>query len=299
MKLLISAIEWHQSQEGWVCTLQGYADTVYKVQLNPQRTLRWQIQSGQSCIGSITDSTSPLSQPFAGAWKPCSENAPVTKGRQCQACAQATDLHPCIICKGSICRADPQRQQTCLTQTSYVYVASFGSKLLKVGVAHHSRILKRWIEQGANVATRLLETNGRDARRYETLIHDTFNVRSQVPTQYKFNAFWNPMIPQETAAIAQLVNTIRKQIPDLPIYQDTIHDLSPLYGLPPFTHRPLLLSVTSQQLITGIILGVKGSLLVLQVQGLPHILNLQQLIGRSIVITEAGATIVQRILDEF
>jgi hypothetical protein len=178
-------------------------------------------------------------------------------------------------------------------------LASFGSKLLKVGVAYHSRIPKRWIEQGANVATRLLETNGRDARRYETLIHDTFNVRLQVPTQYKFDALWNPMIPQETAAIAQLANKIRKQSPGLPLYQDTIHDLSPLYGLPPFTHRPLLLSVTAQQLITGIILGIKGSLLVLQVQGLPYILNLRQLIGRSIVVKETGATIVQRILDEF
>jgi hypothetical protein len=186
-----------------------------------------------------------------------------------------------------------------LTLTSYVYLASFGSKLLKVGVTHHARIPKRWIEQGANVATRLLETNGRDARRYETLIHDIFNVRSQVPTQYKFDALWNPMIPQESAAIRQLADKIRKQVPDLPIYQDTIHDLSPIYGLPPFTHRPLSLSITPQQLITGVILGVKGSLLVLQVQGLPHILNLQQLIGRSIVITEAGATVVQRVLDEF
>lgn len=299
MKLLITAIQWQQNEQGWVCTVRGFADAIYRVKLNPQRVLRWQIQPGRSCIGYVTYKTSSSMHPFTGAWKPCSENAPVTKGRRCHTCAQAMELHPCIICKGSICRADPQSQQTCLTLTSYVYLASFGPKLLKVGVAHHSRILKRWIEQGANVATRLLETNGRDARRYEALIHDTLHVRSQVPTRLKHDALWNPMISQETVAITQLTDKIREQIPELHLYRDKIKNLSPIYGLPAFTHRPLPLPVTPQHPITGKILGAKGSLLVLQVQGLPHILNLHQLLGRSIMVTEAGARTVQRVLDEF
>lgn len=299
MKLLITAIDWHYSEPRWICTLQGYADTIYQLRFTPQRVIEWQIQPGRSCIGSVTYHKSSSAHPFAGKWKPCPENAPAIQGKHCPQCAQATELHPCIICNGSICRADPQRQQTCATQTSYVYLASFGPKLLKVGVAHHSRIPKRWIEQGANLATRLLETNGREARRYETLIHDTFNVRSQIPTQYKFNTLAKPMITQETDAITQLADEIQKQEPTLPFYHDTIHDLTSIYGLPIFTHRPLLMSVSHQQLITGVILGVKGSVLVLQVQGIPHILNLRQLVGRSIVTTEGGPTVVQRVLDEF
>lgn len=299
MKLLITAIEWHYGTQRWICTLQGYADTIYQLQLKPQRVIEWQIQPGRSCIGSVTYRKSSSAHPFARKWKPCPENAPATQGKRCPSCAQATELHPCIICNGSICRADPQRQQACATQISYVYLASFGPTLLKVGVAHHSRIPKRWIEQGANVATQLLETNGREARRYETLIHDTYDVRSQIPTQYKFNALAKPMIPQETAAITQLAEKIQKQEPALPFFHDTIHDLTSIYGLPRFTHRPLLMSISPQQLITGVILGVKGSVLALQVQGIPHILNIRQLVSHSIVITKGSPNIVQRVLDEF
>jgi hypothetical protein len=168
-----------------------------------------------------------------------------------------------------------------------------------VGVAHHSRVPKRWIEQGANVATRLLETNGREARRYETLIHETFDVRLQIPTQYKFDALWKPMTAHEPAAISTLVDEVRSQTPNLPFYQDTIHDLTASYGLPLFAHRPLIITIAPHHLVTGMILGVKGSILMLQVQGIAHILNLRQLIGRSIIISESGPTVVQRVLDEF
>jgi hypothetical protein len=299
MQLLITGIEWLYDTRRWKCTLQGYGDTIYQLELKPQQMIEWQIQSGRACIGSITYRKSSSTQTFTEIWKPCPDNASPMQGKRCLPCAQATELHPCIRCNGSICRADPQRQQTCSTQTSYVYLASFGPKLLKVGVAHHSRIPKRWIEQGANVATRLLETNGRKARRYETFIHDTFNVRSQVPTQYKFDTLWKFMTQQETTAISTLVDEIQRQAPNLPFYQDTIHDLTASYGLPLFAHRPLLIAVAPHQLVTGMILGVKGSILVLQVHGIPHTLNLRQLIGRSIMISEGGSTVVQRVLDEF
>jgi hypothetical protein len=107
------------------------------------------------------------------------------------------------------------------------------------------------------------------------------------------------MTSQETAAISTFVNEVRRQAPDLPFYQDTIHDLTASYGLPLFTHRPLVIAVAPHQLVTGMILGVKGSILVLQVHGIPHVLNLRQLIGRSIIISEGGSAVVQRVLDEF
>ena len=299
MQLLITGIEWLYNRQRWRCTLQGYDEIVYQLELKPQQMIEWQIPSGRACIGSVTYRRSSSTHPYTEIWKPCPDNASPSQGKRCLSCAQATELHPCIICNGSLCRADPQRQQTCATQTSYVYLTSFGPKLLKVGVAHHSRIPKRWIEQGANVATRLLETNGREARHYETLIHDTFNVRSQIPTQYKYDTLWKAISPQEIAAISTLVDEVRRQDPNLPFYQDTIHDLTASYGLPLFAHRPLLIAVALHQLITGMILGVKGSILVLQVQGIPHILNLRQLIGHWIRIREGGPTIVQRVLDEF
>jgi hypothetical protein len=299
MKLLITRIEWHHDGARWKCVLQGSGDTRYQLELNPQQRIKWQIHPNRACIGSVTYRKSSSTQPIAGIWKPCPDNASVMQGKRCFRCAQATELHPCIICNGSICRADPQRQQTCATQKSYVYLASFGPKLWKVGVAHHSRIPKRWIEQGANVATRLLKTNGREARRYETLIHDTFDVRLQIPTQHKFDTLWKPMTPQEPAAISTLVDEVRSQAPTLPFYQDTIHDLTASYGLPLFAHRPLIITIAPHNLVKGMILGVKGSLLVLQVQGIAHILNLRQLIGRSIIISESGPTVVQRVLDEF
>ena len=299
MQLLITGIEWHFDELRWKCTLQGYGDIIYQLELKPQQRIKWQIQPGRACIGSVTYHTSSSTHPLEVVWKPCPDNASIIHGKRCLPCAQATELHPCIICNGSICRADPQRQQTCATQTSYVYLASFGPSLVKVGVAHHSRIPKRWVEQGANVATRLLETNGREARRYEAFIRDTFSVRSQIPTQYKFNTLWKPMIPRESTTISILVDEVRRQAPNLPFYQDIIHDLTTSYGLPLFAHRPLVIAVDPHQLVTGMITGVKGSILVLQIQGIPHVLNLRQLIGRSIVMSEGGPTVVQRVLDEF
>lgn len=299
MQLLIIGIEWLYDGQRWQCTLKGYGDTLHQLGLNPQQLIEWQIQPDRSCIGTVIYRKSSSAHPFAGIWKPCPNNAPATHGKRCLRCAQATELHPCVICNGSICRADPQRQLICSNQISYVYFASFGPKMLKVGVAHHARIPKRWIEQGANVATRLLETNGREARRYETMIHDTFNVRSQIPTRHKFDTLWKPTILQETTAISTLVDEVRRQASNLPFYQDTIHDLTASYGLPLFTHRPVSIAIAPRQLVTGIILGVKGPILVLQVQGIPQTLNLRHLIGRSIVTNEGGPTVVQHVLDEF
>jgi hypothetical protein len=141
--------------------------------------------------------------------------------------------------------------------------------------------------------------NGMELRQFETAIQTSLNVLSRLRTRMKIDTLWKTQTHHETIALAKVEATIMERFPEFSSYRESLHDLSQIYDLPDLERRQIELPVKDDRQITGEILGVKGSLLLLSVNDLPHFLNLTQLLGRKITFNDANDIVSQRILDEF
>jgi hypothetical protein len=115
----------------------------------------------------------------------------------------------------------------------------------------------------------------------------------------KVDTMWKAQTKKEAFALANMEEQIRHRFPDFPVYHEALQDLSPIYALPSLDRQPLKVKIKKNQQITGTIMGAKGALLLLRVNGLPHFLNLKHLVGRKITLNTAEGTGSQRVLDEF
>ncbi len=179
-------------------------------------------------------------------------------------------------------------------------MASFGLDRVKVGVAHETRIPQRWIEQGANLAKRIIVGNGMEVRKFENAIHNALNVLPGLRTEGKIDTLWKKQSTEaEAYALAEVEEAIKKRFPEFPFHPESPHDMSTVYGLPLLDRRPIETKVKKNLPISGKILGVKGSLLLLSMGNVPHFLNLKHLIGRKIELNDTDAYAMQTALDRF
>jgi hypothetical protein len=300
---LVSAVEWWKKDGKWICSLICYDEAFTQIWLETGDPFSFKVQEGRYCVGYTTLSTrASKNQPAFEPWKaiePCSFETKIKKGYKCSLCIQADLVHPCLICNGTECTAEPRFKKICEKSTAYVYIASFGLKKVKIGVAHFTRIPQRWIEQGANLAKRIIVGNGIEARRFEHAIHNSLNVLSGLKTAKKVDTLWKKPNTKEIDELSKTEEEIKKRFPEYPYYQDPFHDLSEIYNLPPLDRRPLELKLKKNLQISGKILGVKGALLLLDIGALPYYLNLKHLIGKKIRLEEANVMIMQTALDKF
>lgn len=300
---LVTAVEWGKKAGQWACRLICYDGAFSQLWLDAGSVLSFQISPGHYCVGFTTPAASTAATGFAvESWKaltPCPVNAALAKGHQCAACGHRDTVQPCLICEGAVCLADPGPQRRCQNATAYVYLASFGPTQVKAGVAHQSRIPHRWIEQGANLAKRILIGNGMEVRRFEAAIQSSLRVLAGVRTSQKIDTIWKASTSAEATTVTKMEAQIRQRFPDFPAYQEALQDLAPIYALPPLDRQPLKVTVQSHQQVAGTVLGAKGALLLLEVDGLPHVLNLRRLIGRKITPNRVNSIASQRVLDEF
>jgi len=87
----------------------------------------------------------------------------------CYECALADEKQACLKCDGSHCfQDDAEARAFCANNAYCVYLASFGS-IVKAGVSLEERVVKRWVEQGADFGVKLASNlNGKSARVLET-----------------------------------------------------------------------------------------------------------------------------------
>lgn len=300
---LVSAIEWWKKDEKWLCSLICYDGVFSQLWLEPAVDLSFNIQPERYCVGYTTIfSRASNTQVAFEPWKaivPCPSKAKTEKGNKCLSCYQADLVHPCLICDGTKCAAEPSFQRICEKATAYVYVASFGLNQVKVGVAHDTRIPQRWIEQGANLAKRVIVGNGIEVRRLEKAIHNALNVISGLRTDKKVDTLWKGPNPEEIHALAKTEEEITKRFPESHFYHDCLNDLSSIYGLPLLDRRPIELKVKKDLQISGKILGAKGSLLLLEIGNIPYFVDLKHLLGRKIEPKETNVMAMQTTLDIF
>jgi hypothetical protein len=300
---LVSAVECWKKEGKWLCSLICYDGFFSQIWLEPAMDPSFKTQPGRYCVGYTTVSSRVSNTQVAlEPWKamvPCPSKAKIKKGNKCSLCYQADLVHPCLICDGTKCAAEPSLQRICEKATAYVYIASFGLNQAKVGVAQHTRIPQRWIEQGANLAKRVIAGNGIEVRRFEKAIHNDLNVLSGLKTSKKIDTLWKRPSTEEVHALARTEEEITRRFPEFPFYHDHLHDLSEIYSLPLLDRRPIELKVKENLQISGKILGAKGSLLLLDIGNLPHFVNLKYLLGRKIELKKANVMAMQTALDRF
>ncbi len=301
---LVSAVEWWEKDGKWACSIICYDRVFSQIWLESDIDLSFKVQPGRYCVGHTTlSSRESKSQAAFEPWKamePCPLEAKIKKGYRCSSCQQADLIRPCLICDGIECLADSSIQRFCQKATGYVYLASFGSNRVKVGVAHDTRIPQRWIEQGANLAKRIIVGNGMEVRRFEKAVHNSLNVLSGLKTTEKVDTLWKGQNPEaEVCALAKAEQEIKRRFPKFPFFQEPLHNLSYIYNLPMLERRPLEIKVKKNMVISGRILGAKGFLVLLSIGDLPYFLNLNKLVGRKIELKKARPMIVQTALDKF
>jgi len=115
----------------------------------------------------------------------CPDQKEVTgKQTQCDACSQTIVFNPAFYHFNTA--QLPLQQQAYNLQPHNVYLAYFGKKLIKVGIAHAERLPTRWLEQGARAAVVLEKMpDAYRARSLEELIHNTYNIPERITSLQK------------------------------------------------------------------------------------------------------------------
>jgi hypothetical protein len=194
------------------------------------------------------------------------------------------------------------RRLQCDATTYVIYAVLFNDKTLKVGVSSKGRALTRWVEQGADYACVLREIEGgRKARLVEDRIGRLEGITKQVRSERKAKALLD-RLPIETAQ--SLLDDFMKRASHLELDSETeLHDLSPYYTLGELESVPMMWRKRSEpvhgQTIVGKVLGMKGSLIVTQVDSSNTAIDLRQIIGYTIDMDSDITLVTQTGLSDF
>lgn len=192
--------------------------------------------------------------------------------KQCPRCS-ALEIK-CALCKGDYCLF-PQLQERCAAEEHSVYLTSFGNETIKVGVTKTSRLLERWLEQGADFGVEVLRVRGGlFARRAEQLLQQKFLLTNLVRTKTKIN-----MLNFDKKRALEHIKLTYEKINACEEFSEylahgKILDLSGYY--PRISHARI------SNEINGKILGAKGNLLFYENVD-TYVLNMSAQIGRFLI----------------
>jgi len=252
--------------------------SAYKKFLKPGDPLNIKIEEEKLCIGH---SISKEEYHF------CSKKIQNTKYARCYDCEQK-DFEKCFLfCDASKpfgnCTENHQAYLYCKNNECSVYLASIAEEL-KVGVSF--KPLKRWINQGADIAVELFRArNGFEARKLEKEISSKFNISQTIRKAKKARKIV-VNIDESYSVFKVYKEKILSFLDELEVstlttnllHKDTF--LSLYYGeIPTLTTNPIVNDVEKTKVITGTIVGVKGNLVVTKVDRSFYVSNLSKIIG--------------------
>ena len=257
------------------------ADDPGKVVLERNKKISFRIGKGRFCVGysRVTRDYSMMD-----SWKervPCPTSSLADSGNQCRACATNDASGPCARCTGESCSAHQSVREACERSEAFVYLAVFGDRI-KAGVSQGRRVEKRWIEQGADAARRVLAGSGREMRVYEKRIQDELGALKRVKADEK-TAFTDPReLEWGLKSLEEFTDKIRQILPFAARIDEATTLLSPVYELPQTKVRPINVKIRDNVAIAGKILGAKGPILYLENMGIIYSVNIHALTGRRI-----------------
>jgi hypothetical protein len=172
-------------------------------------------------------------------------------------------------------------RDACERGEAFVYLAVFGDRI-KAGVSQGRRVEKRWIEQGADAARRVLTGNGREVRVYEKRIQDQLGALKRVKADEKMGFTDQRGLEGGLKSLEEFTEKISQILPFAVRVDEATTLLSPIYGLPQTKVRPIEVKIRDNIAMAGKILGVKGPILYLENTGIIYSVNIYALTGRRI-----------------
>jgi len=262
------------------------------------KTISFIIGKGRFCVGysHVTKDYFTMD-----SWKkrlPCPTSSLADFGNQCRACAAKDASSHCARCSGDSCSAHQSIREACERGESFVYLAVFGDRI-KAGVSQGQRVEKRWIEQGADAARRVLKGNGREIRIYEKKIQDELGALKRVKADEKTSFTDSVSLERGLKKIEEFTEKIHKMLPPTARIDDTTKLLLPRYGLPKMKVRPIDVKIRDNVKVVGKILGTKGPILYLDNIGIIYSINIHALTGRKIVDDFDGSSSLQSGLSKY
>jgi hypothetical protein len=235
---------------------------------------------GQSFTLSFNKSTR-----YCGGWHdlataesfPCPDTATLPdQYNQCRHCQQKTGFNPAFYNASSVSR----QQQARNAQPHILYLAHFAPGVIKVGISWAERGIRRLLDQGARSAIIIKTYPTADvARQYEAKAASLSGIAETLQVRQKHQYLKRPY---DAAAGADELRIARDRLarevgvrPDdnQPLYLDSYYvDNHPL-------HPQDIVEISNSDSISGICVGMIGSVLVMEQDGLQYTLPLAKLTG--------------------
>jgi hypothetical protein len=213
----------------------------------------------------------------------CPESATIDgKYEQCPACQKRTGFNPAFYHATSVSEQQEERNQ----EPHFLYLAHFGPGIVKVGISHAARGNARLLEQGARSAL-ILDTfpTAHVARQYEAKmaalpgIVETLQLRKKVATlskAYDVKAAEHELSEFRQKIESALAVTFAKN--HIVVF-DRIFFPS---GIPTLTEA---YDCSIQNLISGHVTGMLGTLLFCKQEDVPLFLPLKRYLGYHVTLT--------------
>ncbi|MHA2170890.1 MAG: DUF2797 domain-containing protein, partial [Candidatus Kariarchaeaceae archaeon] len=188
---------------------------------------------------------------------------------QCSLC-RTTDYFACRkMCLGKVCMPSSLRAKAkCDPPNTSVYLTHVGGEI-KVGVS--LQLMNRWLEQGSDYATEIVNLPGLEARKLEQEASKTFNLKLQVRNQTKlrnidpvpfeegFEELSRKLVAMQPLIDLELINT-KGHKPN----KNEIHNLTEFYGNLSYDRYIDVIDPHPDVEYGGIIESIKGSLIIVK-----------------------------------
>jgi hypothetical protein len=214
----------------------------------------------------------------------CPDNQLVdAKYEQCPKCQQRTGFNPAFYHATSI---SPQ-QEARNNEPHLLYLAHFGSGLIKVGISHAKRERARLLEQGARSAVILDQfPSAHIARQYEAKIAALAGFAETVQLRKKLDLIAQLYNPQTAATeLSTAITAIESEL-GIAFNKSEFISLDAIYfpnQIPELSHT---FNTAKQNLISGICIGQLGSILFCSQDDKIFYLPLKKYIGYLVKFTD-------------
>jgi len=211
-----------------------------------------------------------------GKHNPCPKSREILTDWFCRDCIKKDDFFLCVKCDGSDCINEKQRG-SCKENNYFIYLAAFDN-ILKVGISYEFRFLERLVEQGADLAAKIVFLkDGKKARQMEQEIKQQLNVVDRIRGFQKHEILFGD--PNKCAVnIMNALSKLEKNGFDI---KDTeIYDLRNYYRLGNILSKPQKIEIKENTELKGEVVSAKGNIIVFRNEESFFSINSHDIIGR-------------------
>jgi len=259
-------------------------EEVFELQPGKELSIVVEPKNKKYCVGFYTPKGNRISCPTAEILD--------TKNFHCASCSFSEFFTCKAKCQGDFCNpSSPEAKKHCWKTKAYVYLTSIAGKI-KVGSSTSS--IRRWLGQGSDAGVVIAEGVGLEPRALEHHIGSLPQFPLAIRITQKMKSLGQTLNKDKlTQEMEEAINLIYSTIKS-----DILYPKEKLTGLTFLDEfhgeinnieaRPMIKTLDDTGLaISGEIVGVKGSILVLRNGSTYYATNLNSLIGSYIELDEA------------